>query len=74
MQKEIKKLWLGDKPKKCDVCEKPIGDSFADAVIPAMGVWGIICPECCTEFNVQFSTGRGQMYREEAGRFIKIQG
>lgn len=76
------KTWAGDKPAKCDVCEKPIGDCFADAVIPHMGVWGIICPACCTEFKVKIGTGRGQVYKEaiiadnnkREIRFIKVQG
>ena len=56
-------------PEACDVCGRDIADGlfFADAEIPASGLWGYLCPACITEQRVRFGWGIGQLYQRESG-------
>lgn len=37
--------WIGDAPKKCDICGVDIDEVFYDAKTQ-MGPWAFMCPSC----------------------------
>lgn len=68
--------WLGSEPKACDICTKPIKDTFIDGAT-RMGPWGILCPSCHKSHGVGLGIGKGQKYVKQssgpfAGRWLKI--
>lgn len=65
------KYWDGN-PKQCDVCHKPLGDSFVDGAT-TFGPWGIMDSKCFGKFGVGLGIGRGQRYEKQTdGRWLKV--
>lgn len=62
--KEIKvkeKQYIGEAPKKCDLCKEDIKDVFYDAKTK-MGPWANMCNECYNQYGVGLGMGKGQKY------------
>lgn len=60
-------------PTRCDVCGAPITDEFVDGKTK-MGPWADMCPGCFSAYGVGLGVGRGQRYRREADKFVKMEG
>lgn len=55
--------WLGQAPKKCDLCGGTLSQVFVDGRT-SDGRWGIICPACRVQHGPRkLGTGMGQKYR-----------
>lgn len=55
------KVWMGDEPTNCQLCQEPYEGVMLDAKIPGAG-WANICLPCAIANNVTLGEGRGQMY------------
>lgn len=70
-----KVYWIGPAPAKCDICGKPIGNTFVDGKTLPQNMWGMLDLACHRMHGVGLGTGRGQMYRrQENGRWLKVEG
>lgn len=58
---EKKKIWCGDAPSNCDICDCKITDTFIDGRT-RMGPWGNMCPTCHVSHGIGLGTGKGQKY------------
>jgi len=57
------KVWIGDPPKKCDLCNEDLTDKFIDGKL-VNGSWGILCPDCFDDAGVGLGLGNGQLYHK----------
>ena len=55
------KFWQGQAPAKCDVCHRPIAETFVDGKT-RMGPWAIMCHVCFRDVGVGLGIGLGQIY------------
>lgn len=63
------KTWIG-KRDRCEVCQIDISTAkFADARVPSLGCWALLCLACFNKLGCVLGTGRGQMFAED-GRKI----
>lgn len=63
--------WLGDPPKQCDICRRPIMRTFVDGRT-SDGRWGIMCPTCrVDEGRMQLGTGLGQKYERQGDSYVR---
>lgn len=72
----IRKVWVGDVPKQCELCQGPFRDkTFVDGAT-RMGPWGMLCNACHTLDGVGLGPGRGQKYAYEAKskEWVKVEG
>ena len=53
--------WIGSKPEKCELCEKPFEKFFYDARTK-WGQWGLLCLRCVERDGVGLGLGKGQKY------------
>jgi len=68
------RFWIGDKPDKCQLTDKPIKDKFVDGAT-VYGPWAIMLPETHAEYGKGLGIGRGQLYEKQAdGRWLKMEG
>jgi hypothetical protein len=68
------KYWMGPVPKQCDICQRPITDTFVDGAIK-LGPWGVMGLCCFEKWGRGLGTGRGQKYvKQENGHFKKVEG
>lgn len=71
------KFWMGSPPVKCDICHKPITDTFIDGATN-MGPWANMCPSCYHQFGRGLGQGSGQKYTriEKGGQvvWVKVEG
>lgn len=67
-----RKYWLGQVPKSCEICGKPIEKVFYDART-RHGPWACMCKTCFTlgPGVGKLGTGLGQEYTEEEGTWYK---
>ena len=78
-----KKEWYGE-VSDCQLCRRKITTEFIDGltqrgisrlgVIRRSGAWAIMCPNCHSKYGVGTGTGKGQMYRLEDSKWIKVNG
>jgi hypothetical protein len=67
--------WLGTPPTICDLCQRPLADTFIDGAVKPQGSWGNLDLACHRKFGVGLGTGKGQMYKRQAdGRWLKTEG
>lgn len=73
-QKE-RKIWHGDKPEKCEVCEGAIKEIFVDGRMKR-GMWAMMCVTCVETSGVGVGPGKGQKYQLEksSGDWVKVAG
>lgn len=58
-------VWLGDAPKKCDMCGTDI--DYARAFVDGktvFGPWAIMCPTCHRDNGGRLGDGFGQCYEK----------
>ena len=55
------KKWMGSKPERCDLCNKPLKQQFVDGRTWA-GQWGLLCIGCHHREGVGLGLGKGQRY------------
>jgi hypothetical protein len=60
----VKKFWMGPRPKKCDVCKKPLEREFVDGKL-IVGPWATMCSRCAELNGEGLGPGKGQMYSLE---------
>ena len=65
--------WIGSTPTNCDVCGKPILDTFVDGKTRG-GPWGMMCVPCHGAHGVGLGLGRGQRYRKSNDKWKKEAG
>lgn len=58
------KKWVGERPKNCDFCQKPLQKFFIDGKT-SLGPWGILCLSCHSIHGIGLGTGKGQKYNLE---------
>lgn len=74
------RVWLGDPPAVCNICQTPIEKTFSDmaTLTPAgtLGPWAILCPTCVVMGPGcgRYGAGFGQRYEKKNGQFVKVQG
>jgi hypothetical protein len=67
--------WMGPVPQACDMCGRPIGDTFIDGATRPQGRWGNLDLRCHRMHGVGIGTGKGQLYtKQDDGRFLKTEG
>ena len=54
--------WIGEKPKKCDICPGPIEGHFVDGKT-IDGPWALMCLRCHKDIGVGLGIGKGQKYQ-----------
>lgn len=59
--KPPRKLWSGEPPETCQICQMPIHRVFVDGAT-RMGPWAIMCRTCHFMHGCGFGTGKGQKY------------
>lgn len=65
-------FWCGEGPKVCQICDRPITDSFVDGKTQ-WDCWAFMCRDCWEMHGEGLGTGLGQMYgRMEDGRWKKV--
>jgi len=52
--------WTKPKPKTCEVCDEPIGETFVDGYT-AKG-WAIMCNDCHHREGIGFGIGKAQEF------------
>ena len=57
----MEKKWIGEIPKSCIICSKPLKGAFVDGRT-VYGSWAIMCTVCHIVFGVGLGTGKGQLY------------
>lgn len=63
--------WMGDPPKSCDICKRPIMRTFVDGRT-SDGRWGIMCPTCrVAEGRVRLGVGLGQKYERRGEDWVR---
>ena len=67
------KVWMGDLPETCDVCNRKIDATFVDGKTQ-QGPWGILCLRCHKVHGCGLGTGKGQRYVLSGDRFVKEEG
>lgn len=65
------KKWLSPIPGKCDLCSKPLVDTFVDGKT-SFGPWGIMCRPCHRKHGIGLGLGRGQLY--DISTALKLEG
>lgn len=66
--------WAGS-PTRCDLCGRPLGESFVDGRTKPRGQWGIMDPGCHAKYGYSLGPGYGQLYeKQEDGRWLKTEG
>ena len=55
------KSWVGEIPKRCDLCGTDLVGTFVDGRT-YNGSWGILCTSCFMLHGVGLGTGKGQLY------------
>lgn len=56
------KQWLGEVPRVCQICGKPIRNDFVDGKT-ANGQWAIMHQSCHRLHGVGLGIGKGQLFR-----------
>lgn len=67
------KVWMGSPITKCDLCKCQIKNVFVDGKTN-MGPWGIMCFTCHRTHGCGLGLGRGQKYRMNDGKWVKVAG
>ena len=67
---ENKTKWVGETPKECQLCHKPLPAVFVDGTIWGTLSWAIQCPKCHAVHGDGFGLGKGQMYETKTGNKI----
>jgi hypothetical protein len=60
-------------PSYCSHCSSEFDDTMFDAKT-VFGYWGNLCRPCFEEFGVGLGTGRGQEYKLNEGKWVKVNG
>jgi hypothetical protein len=60
------KKWVGKTPEKCDLCGKPVGETFIDGKTHK-GFWANMCFGCHTLHGIGIGEGIGKMYNTLTG-------
>ena len=69
-----KRVWYGIIPEKCDLCHKPINDTFIDGGTK-MGPWANMCSVCHIRAGRGLGIGKGQKYQKQSdSSWLKIEG
>jgi hypothetical protein len=68
-----RKYWLGQVPKSCEICGKPIKKVFYDART-RRGPWALMCEKCFTTGpgTGKLGIGLGQEYAQDGEHWVKI--
>lgn len=67
--------WTGTPPELCDLCCRPLGNTFVDGATKPQGRWGCLDLKCHRVHGVGVGTGKGQVYRrQDDGRWLKTEG
>lgn len=67
--------WKGSDPVHCDLCQRPLGNSFIDGAVKPQGSWAILDLKCHRIHGVGLGTGKGQLFQRQAdGRWLKTEG
>lgn len=62
-------------PTTCDICHKPITDTFVDGRVVGGTAWANMCEHCHKRNGTGLGSGKGQLYKKNAtGQFVKIEG
>ena len=68
------KEYMGNAPSHCDICHRPITNTFIDGAT-RMGPWANMCPRCHHTNGVGLGAGKGQKYEVNAqGKWPKTAG
>lgn len=63
--------WMRTDPEVCDLCHRPLGNTFVDGATKPQGRCGVLDLRCHREHGV----GRGQLYRRQGdGRWLQTEG
>ena len=57
----MEKDWIGDIPKKCDLCGDRLVGTFVDGKT-VTGSWAIMCDYCYVLHGAGLGAGKGQLY------------
>lgn len=66
-------MWIGNPPKKCQLCHKDIVDCFIDGIMNRYH-WCIMCKECHAEHGRGLGVGVGQRFEKKRGQWVKTGG
>lgn len=67
--------WTGQAPIHCDLCARPLGNTFVDGATKPQGRWGSLDLKCHRVHGVGIGAGKGQVFRkQDDGRWLKIEG
>jgi hypothetical protein len=67
-------IWIGSKPKTCDLCKEEFSNTFIDGRT-IYGVWALMCAKCHEHVGIGLGTGNGQEYQlVEGGDWDKVSG
>lgn len=70
----MKTSWLGEAPAACDICQRPLKNTFIDGKTKH-GPWAIMCPPCHVHHGMGLGEGTGQLYEKAAdSKFYKEKG
>ena len=67
MPKKDKIYWMGEKPERCDLCEKRLRFIFFDSAVKNKNYWAIMCLMCFCLDSRSLGYGRGQMFGLASG-------
>jgi hypothetical protein len=74
MTKRVRKHWIGTPPEKCELCGRPIVDTFVDGKT-VYGPWSNMCLPCHNQYGIGLGTGHGQKYQKQNdGTWLKVGG
>jgi hypothetical protein len=66
-------FWCGEGPKVCQICDRPITDSFVDGKTQ-WDCWAFMCKDCWEMHGEGLGLGKGQIYgRQQDGRWLKLE-
>lgn len=58
---DTRKKWMGSKPETCELCKKPLKQSFVDGRT-LFGYWALMCNLCHRNVGCGLGVGNGQRY------------
>ena len=64
--------WSGSEPKECQLCLSEITNEFVDGVVLPAKKWAVLCIPCHQLYGIGLGVGRGQKYKKEGKRWMKV--
>lgn len=69
-------IYYSSAPDVCDICRFPLSDEkfMVDGAVRGSLPWANMCADCFCSYGVKIGWGYGQLYKQEAGKWLLVGG